>query len=160
MHGFCGSEQYLLSKDDAFYTLYFYLLCFDYIILSFEVVLGFLKGSGSLGHWDQVCKPVVLGLHLICKWIKTNKNTPLLHHDDLIDLKYGYTELGSYYNFYFRITWVTWVISPTSSMFYCLWDRINSYFRYFETQEGKQSKPYYVFFGKWYHGWKNTSVCL
>lgn len=50
MHGFCGSEQYLLSKLDVFYTLYFYLLCFDNVILSLEVVLGFLKGRVSLGH--------------------------------------------------------------------------------------------------------------
>lgn len=48
----------------------------------------------------------------------------------------------------FEITWATSVISPSSSMFSCLSDRTNSYFRHFETQRGKAEGAILCIFGK------------
>lgn len=59
------------------------------------------------------------------------------------DHKCGCIELDSYYNFYLWITWATWVISPISSLFSCLWDGNNSYFRYFESHREKAKQIMY-----------------
>lgn len=157
MHGFCGSEQYLLSKLDVFYTLYFYLLCFANVILSLDVVLGFSERWWQLRLLRLILQTCGSGFQGILhvdelKWTKKHLWT-------LTDLKYGCIELGSFYDFYLWITWVTWVISPINSMFSCLWDSNNSYFRYFETHREKAEQAMLCIFWKTL-SWLKEHLCM